>query len=91
MAKTLPDLGLRPLPDPLSNATNWAKACPNPWPLTKACLTCGQWGHWKIDCTQGRPGAPGGSMLPLKPPVQPCENYSSDGTQVPAPLPVFWT
>ena len=23
----------------------------------KACLTCGQWGHWKMDCPQRRPGA----------------------------------
>ena len=26
---------------------------------TKACPTCGQWGHWKVDCPQRCPDTPG--------------------------------
>ena len=27
-------------------------------PPTKTCPTCGQWGHWKMDCPQGCFGTP---------------------------------
>ena len=59
-AQVIPDQGLRSPPDPASNAANQdtgQRHAQTHNPPAKACLTCGQWGHWKMDCPQRRPGA----------------------------------
>ena len=62
LAQVIPERGLRLLLDPASDATNQdtgQRHAQTRRPPTKACLTCGQSGHWKMDCPQGRPGTPG--------------------------------
>ena len=62
LAQVIPEQDLRFPLDPASDATNQdtgQRHAQTRRPPTKACLTCGQSGHWKMDCPQGRPGIPG--------------------------------
>ena len=61
LAQVIPEQDLRFPPDPASDATNQdtgQRHAQTRRPPTKACLTCGQSGHWKMDCPQGRPCSP---------------------------------
>ena len=60
-----PRTGLKTLPPNLDHASDATsqdtgqRHAQTHNPPAKACLTCGQWGHWKMDCPQGRPGTLG--------------------------------
>ena len=65
-AQVIPYRDLRPPPPTpprtlllMQPVRTLGKGCLNPWPPTKACPTCGQWGHWKMDCSQGHPRTTG--------------------------------
>ena len=63
LAHVIPERDLRPpIPGPCFRCNEFrtlGKGMPTPAAPPKACPTCGQWGHWKMDCPQGRPGDSG--------------------------------